>query len=176
MDNLTKRQRAAEAEWALKAQEATVQDYRDRLLRSAEGKRRLAAVVTSPTLQASSMLPQIAAQYVRMDAQAKVGNLRWRPRPPPPRVFSEGGAADKLARVQAEVRRVTIERPHVDPLRPLPSESWGPHGHLRQPACARAQLVPLRGFVLTECRIRLARSAPCFAHVTALRAQKIAPR
>lgn len=65
--------------------------YRERLLRSTEGKQRLARAGAAPQLQASSMLPQIAAHYVRVEGQQK-----------------------------AEVRRMTIERPVVDPLRPLP--------------------------------------------------------
>lgn len=101
MDNLAKRQRAAEAEWALKAQEEQVMSYRERLLRSADGKQRLARAAAGPQLQASSMLPQIAAHYVRVEGQQKV---RMRPRSSRPRGETEHQTcARPLRRLKSDV-------------------------------------------------------------------------
>lgn len=136
MDNLSKRQRANEAEWALKAQEEVVLQYRERLLRSAGGKERLARTASSALIDASSMLPQIAAQYVRVDAQQKVSALLLESSSPPA-CASERQLNVQIDPAQAELRRMVVDRPFVDPLRPLPSALID---SLRQPAhCARLQ-------------------------------------
>ena len=71
MDALSRRQHAAEEAWAREAQELAASAHRERLQKTKGGAERLARALP-PRAPAASMLPSIAAQYLRLGAREEV--------------------------------------------------------------------------------------------------------
>ena len=71
MDALSRRQHAAEEAWAREAQELAASAHRAKLQQTKSGAERLARA-QPPRAPAASMLPSIAAQYLRLGEREAV--------------------------------------------------------------------------------------------------------
>ena len=106
MDALSRRQHAAEEAWAREAQELAASAHRAKLQQTKSGAERLARA-QPPRAPAASMLPSIAAQYLRLGEREEVRAPRNAPRNAPRRGTSAGsgcpvdGAGPPPRRAQA---------------------------------------------------------------------------